>query len=205
MPTHKYKNQFIKFVRRECKRHNVEFNLINEEVIRDEDGTTYGGYFSHDPAELAVATKVLYKDLLSILAHEYCHMTQWIDKSPYFSGHKRFDSWDIVHRWLNGEDFKKTTVKKSINTVRDCELDCERRTIEIIKKHHLPINIEEYCQEASSYIYFHNFMKITRKWEYKRTPKVITSKMPTTLDGDYSKTPRKIMNLFKKHMHQVPV
>lgn len=203
MPNLKYKHPFVKFVRRECKRHKVKLTLIHEEKLYD-DNMTCGGYFTDDPAELAVATKVIHKDFLSLLAHEYSHMTQWINKSPYFVGYKRFDKWDILDRWINGEDFKKNTVKRSINMVRDCELDCERRTVEVIKEHNLPIDIEEYCQRASAYIYFHNFMRITRKWEYKLIPSDIpgiVNKMPTTLDGDYSKTPRKIMNLFKKYMH----
>jgi len=206
MPKPKYNHPFIKFVRHECRRYKVKFMLQHENEIKnqDEGALSCGGYFTDTPAELAVATRISYTDFLSTLVHEYSHMTQWIDNSPYYIGHRGFDSWDIIERWINGEEFKKNTVKRCINIVRNCELDCDRRAIKIIKKHRVSININTYCQKSSAYIYFHNFMKITRKWEYKDIPSnkhQIINKMPTNLNGDYSRTPRKIMELFKKYMH----
>jgi len=206
MPKPKYNHPFIKFVRHECRRYKVKFMLQHENEIKnqDEGALSCGGYFTDTPAELAVATRISYTDFLSTLVHEYSHMTQWIDNSPYYIGHRGFDSWDIIERWINGEDFTRSTIRKSINIVRDCELDCDRRAVELIKKFRIPINIDRYCRKSSAYIYFHNFMKITRRWEYKEMPSnkyQIINKMPTNLNGDYSRTPRKIMALFKKYMH----
>lgn len=201
----KYNHPFIKFVRQECKRYGVKFILLQDKYIKANDyDDSCGGYFTEEPPELAVATRVWYTDFLSTLVHEYSHMLQWVEESPFRSGYRGLDSWDIVERWINGETFKKTTVKKCIDSVRDCELDCDRRAVEIIKKHKLPINVGKYCQKASSYAYLHNYIKLSRQWEYDDYPdkneRHILKLMPTNLDSNYSRTPRKIMNAFKKYM-----
>ena len=206
MPKPKYNHPFIKFVRHECRRYGVKFMLRRVDGLKgEEEEHSCGGYFNDDPPELAVATRILYTDFLSSLVHEYCHMIQWAEKSPYFiHGYRGLDSWDIMERWIDGEDFKKTTVKKCIDNVRDCELVCERRAVKILKEFKIPINTETYCQRAGAYIYFHNFIKLSRRWEYKSVPTHvdgIVNAMPPNLDGDYSSTPRKIMKLFRKHMH----
>ena len=195
----KHNHPFIKFVRRECKRHGVKFVLQHTSEI-SEDEFPCGGYFSEEPPELVVATRVLYPYFLSTLVHEYSHMLQWLDKD---SVTYHVDYWDIFNRWLSGENFKKSTIKRCIRIIRDCEVDCDRRAVELIKKHKLPINIEKYEQRAGAYAYFYNYIRYTRKWEYNNdTEKLIriSEKLPPKLDGDYSKTPRKVMRLFKKHM-----
>jgi len=202
MPKPKYNHPFIKFVRHECKRYGVKFILQRTAEASGESQCC--GYFIDEPPTLEVATRILYTDFLSTLVHEYSHMMQWIDESPYFhKNYRGLDAWDITDRWIDGEDFKRKTVIKCIDTVRDCELDCERRAIETIKTHRLPIRIDKYCQKASAYMYFHNFMKISRQWDYKNywdKMEYIAYKMPTDLSGDYSRTPRKVMRLFKKHL-----
>lgn len=200
----KHNHSFIKFVRRECKRYGVKLTLKHvKRLPQGNEGETCGGYFIEDPLEIAVATKILYVDFLSILVHEYAHVTQWIDKSPFCVGYRNYDSWDIMDRWIGGEEFTRTTVHKSIDAVRDCELDCDRRAVMLIKKHKIPVNIERYCQKASAYMYLHNFIKKSRKWEYKKMPSqisAITNKMPTNLDGDYIVTPHAVTQLFKKYL-----
>jgi len=170
-----------------------------------DDGDSCFGYFRDYPLELVVATRCLYSDFLSTLVHEYSHLEQWAEGSRFFSGGRvNFDySWTIVERWLDGEKFTNRTIKKAIDIVRACELDCERRSIINIKKHNIPVNIENYCRRASSYIYFYNFVKKTKMWETKDDPSdfpAILKQMPTNLDGNYTRTPRKIMKLYIKHL-----
>lgn len=199
-----YQHPFVKHVKKECKRYGCKVKLIHNPIIVDEDKNSFSGYFLDVPLELVVATRCHFTYFLSTLVHEFSHFEQWKEKSPYFiNGKRHIDSWDITNRWIAGEDFTRRTIKKCINEVRNCELDCERRAVENIKKFNLPINIKSYCKKASAYIHFHNFMKRKRIWESKKNPTEIpkiVDMMPDNLDGDYSKTPRKIMRLYDKYL-----
>lgn len=203
-----YRHPFVKHVRHQCKRYGCKLKLIYKELLEEEDGSTCEGYFSDDPLELVVATRCLYTDFISTLVHEYSHFEQWIEESKYFAGGKYFSGGkynyhSILERWIGGENFTKKTIERTIDVVRNCELDCERRSVENIKKYNLPINIEKYCKNASAYIYFYNFIKKTRVWETKHKPsdcKKIIDIMPTDLSGNFSRTPRNIMKLYIKHL-----
>jgi len=199
-----YSHPFVKYVRHECRRYGCKLKLIYKSELVDDDNSIYSGHFLDDPLELVVATRVLYTTFLSTLVHEYSHMEQWRDKSKYYvQGYRGWDSWDIMNRWLQGHEFKRTTINRSINVIRNCEVDCERRAIKNIKKFNIPVNIKSYCQKANVYIYFHNYIKKTRVWDCKKEPNdcpQILKAMPDNLDGDYSKMPRKIMRLYKKYV-----
>jgi len=199
-----YSHPFIKHVRHQCKRYNCKFKLVYKARLDDlGENETCDGYFTEDPLELVVATRTYYTDFLSILVHEYSHFEQWIEGSDYSTSSYKVNHWDILNRWLQGENFTKRTVRRAIDVIRNYELDCERRSVENIKKYNLPINIPNYCKKASAYIYFHNFMKKRRLWEVEKGPcsfKSIIKEMPDTLTGNYSKTPRHIMKLYTKHL-----
>ena len=202
----KYTHPFIKHIRHECKRYGMKFILVHQDGFKcDDEDTSCGGYFSSDPLELGVATMVNYKDFLSGLVHEFSHFEQWRDESPYFlKEYKGMDAGNVLFHWLQGKEYKKETINTCIDIIRDCELDCDRRAVENIRKFKLPLGIKEYCKKSSGYIYFHNFVKISRNWEYKNYPSCIPqiyNKMPDNLDGDYSTTPRRIMKLFKTYLN----
>jgi len=201
-----YTHPFVKHVKQQCKRYGCKFSLTyKSNVICDDDDESCFGYFRDEPLELVVATRCLYTEFLSTLVHEYSHFEQWTEGSKFFSGGRvNFDySWTIVQRWMDGEKFTNQTVKKAMDVVRACELDCERRSVENIKKYKIPVNVKNYCKRASSYIYFYNFVKKYKIWDTKHNPAdfpVIIKEMPDNLNGDYTKTPRKIMKLYVKHL-----
>lgn len=208
----KYKHPFTSFVKKECKKYGCKVIFIDSKTLSyeqniDQDSNTSGlityvGYFKEDPLEITIASKVPYIDFLSTLVHEFSHFQQWVDDYTYWKDNKR-DPGDILDRWLMGEDFKKITIKRCIDKIRDCELDCERRTIENIKKFNLPINIEDYCREASYILYHYNFLLYARGKKQRTTNKNIDSlmkMMPDNLDNDYKKIPRKIMTAYKRKL-----
>ena len=49
-------------------------------------------------------------------------------------------------------------------TVQEMELDCERKSVEMIKKFDLPIDIEEYTSIANIYIFYYTYAKKNRCW-----------------------------------------
>ena len=199
----KFKHPFVKYVKQECKRIGCKLIFRKSHEFKDEDGSCTG-YFIDDPLELGVATKGKYHDFLETLVHEFSHLEQWRENSPfYIAGYRGLDSWTVLSKWLSGQEYKRKTVKKCLDIIRDCELDCDRKAVVNIKKFNIPIDVKAYSKKQSAYAYFHNFMKKSRKWEYKEyatgVPQIV-KKMPDNLDGDYSKTPRRIMRLFDRHM-----
>lgn len=199
-----YSHPFVNHVKQECKRYGCKFKLIYKGDVRtSEDKDKLAGFFRDDPLELVVATRVMYTDFLSTLVHEFSHFEQWIDDPKSFAPLKKYDYRDIFYHWLYGREYSKRTIAKSIDYIRDLEVDCERRAVRNIARFKLPINIPRYCRNASAYIHFHNFVKRKRVWHTKNSPwdfKGILKLMPDNMDGDYTKTPRNIMRLYDKHL-----
>ena len=130
--------------------------------------------------------------------HEYCHMTQWLDGIPLWKEAEEALSgmWD----WLSGEEIEN--VEKSIDIARDLELDNEKRTVEMIKKWKLPIDVNEYIRKANAYVLFYNYLKKTRKWsEPTNSPyinKNIVEAMSDKFDMDYEKLSPELFELYKR-------
>jgi hypothetical protein len=170
------------------------------------------GYWDHDTMVLAAAMKQPEDNFIRLLAHEYGHFRQWKEKrEPYWitfghpkakeCGEKSLE--DVFFKWLeNRRELDKETIKFSCDVSRDLELDCERVTVELIKKYNLPIDLEDYCRRANAYVYFYNILPETRKWyvigkEPYNIPEILEL-MPTNLDGDYTTTPEEVAELMKK-------
>lgn len=196
---------FFKHVKRECRRYKIKLVLSQSDAFID-DGQSYGGYFDHVSKELGVThfnTEYLF---IPILVHEFSHMEQWIDKDPCYTKHLigGYESSTIMSEWLNGREYDYKTVKKAIDILRDCELDCERRVIKNIEKYKLDINVKKYCKEANAYILFYNYIIRKRRWEYKESPSSIIEildEMPDNLFSlNYTKLLPEHRKLFDNHL-----
>lgn len=135
--------------------------------------------------------------VISTLVHEYCHMRQWIDKAPEYTNiniRGGNNSILIMNNWIEGTEYKKYTINTAMSRNRDCELDCERRTVEAIKEFKLHIDINNYIQVANSYILAYNYVKRVRTWNFIGSvyDKEIVSEMPTDLYSlNYNRLPNK--------------
>ena len=141
----KYSHKFFKHVKHECRRYNVKFILINKNEIKL-DNLTCDAYFSVNPLELVLATRLLNSEFFSNLVHEFSHLEQWRDDSPYYINYNGMDTWTIINKWVQGYNYTKKTIKGAFNIYIDGEIDCERRAIENIKKFNIPLNIKHYCK-----------------------------------------------------------
>lgn len=183
---------FISFVRKECKYFGVKVYLTKGKDIRIEQGKCRG-FFDDELRQMKVA---MGNDLwLETMAHEYCHMTQWAEKSPTWVAsfeHKSYVAWQ---RHING---KAVDIDFHFDIIRDLELDNEKRTVSLIKKLNLPIDVRHYTKMANSYIMFYNFMKTTGRWCNKAPyqSKAILDAMPDKFSLDYSKMSKKLQNLY---------
>lgn len=154
--------RFLKHVKRVCEEHNITLDLRRAKKLTLSAEIKCSGYFCESTRVLAVAMK--HEDALGILAHEFCHLTQWLD---HLDG--KFRLWKPasfglgkVDTWLAGEPV--TNIKRAITYSRNLELDNEKRTVAMIQKWDLPVDIDDYIRKANAYILFYNWLHETRKW-----------------------------------------
>ncbi len=108
------------------------------------------------------------------------------------------ESHDKLYRWLNGE--KVRNIQKAIALCRDLELDNERRSVKLIKKFNLNVDIDLYIKKANAYIQFYNYLMVSRKWckpnnsPYKN--RRLLRVMPAKFNMDYKKLSKKVLRIF---------
>lgn len=128
------------------------------------DGNKVSGYFSDSDNEIVVNYEPGWEETL---VHEINHYFQFIEKSKYWTNLEYLGSncISLMWEWINGDiELTKSELNIVFSRVRDLEHDCEKRTVRMIKKYKLSIDIEKYICEANIYILFYNLAKSNRKW-----------------------------------------
>ncbi len=194
-------SNFIEFVKSECAKHGVKFKPYKRKYIKLTDSIKCGGYFS-DGADDSIKVPTLAfaqgsPDYLELLVHEYCHMTQWLDKIPLWDESE--DSMNKIDQWLSGK--RVHNIQKHLASSRDLELDNEIRSVKMIKKWKLPIDIATYTKKANAYVIFYNYMKYSRKWSspgnspYKN--QIIIGAMSKKFDMEYETISPELVQLYR--------
>ncbi len=148
---------FINHVKGHCKEVGIKCDIRPVKYLRLSGNIRCSGYFCEETMKLVVAGKS--KDWLGILVHEYAHLTQWQDKSTNIW---KTGSIGVTHLddWLGGKKIR--SIKKAIEWSRDLELDNEKRSVKLIKKWKLPIDLNDYIKKANAYVQFYNYMTINK-------------------------------------------
>lgn len=156
---------FVSLVRQRCREHEVAFELRAGRRCDSGDGIRCRGFFESDTRRLVVAAGGPWQQWLPVLAHEYGHMTQWLADA------KRW--WDaedeLFIAWLGGRRLSDERRWRAFRAARDVELDCERRTLRIAARNHLPIDPAAYARSANAYVAFYRVAHDYRRW-YVRGP-----------------------------------
>ena len=182
---------FIEDLKIYTKENNIKLILSPEKGVQfSEGGILCNGYFDDITSTLACALGKDVSQWLVILLHESCHMDQWVEKVPEWTENVGMDN---IEKWLNGDDsVNMNNIDNEIRTSIIVEVDCEKRTVEKIKKYGLDsiINIDEYIQKSNAYVLFYLWMRKNRKWytigkEPYNIPDVVDI-MPKTFDIDYT-------------------
>lgn len=185
---------FVEFVKLECKKYGVKCDLRNTKYVKLSSSIKCSGYFSDDPPTLVCSMNR--PDWIEILAHEFSHLTQWVDQIDLWK--QSMESMPLVDAWLEGEDVHD--IERHIQVCRDLELDNEKRSVKVIKKFGLDVDLDNYIKKANAYVYFYTRLLTTRKWATpKNSPynnKNIISVMPNKFKTDYSVVPKKIEEVF---------
>lgn len=185
---------FIDHVKKECKKYGVVCSLRNTRYVIISKGVLASGYF--DETTPILVCSMNRKDAIEILVHEYCHLTQWVEQIPIWKECEK--SLPKFFGWLQGD--KVRNVKKHMENCRELELDNEKRSVSIIKKFNLDIDISKYIKKANAYVYFYTYMLTIRRWcKKKNSPYsnvALIESMPNYFVKDYSIIPKKIERVF---------
>lgn len=199
--TDKHLGQFVKHVKAVAKRHGVEVHLISKRAITTNEGLLVNGYFQSEstPGELVVAVGRPEKEWALALAHEYCHMQQWIQQSKMWLStlsKQGIDYASVIDTWLSGLcELSEKQKTKVFNTTINMELECEQMAVQLIKKHpaFAGTSVSEYIQKSNAYLNFYHHVARSRQWYTAgRAPYQIPEiwqKMPTKFQKDYTTFP----------------
>lgn len=194
----KNNTRFIKYVKEQCEIHGVKCDLQQHKYLDLSGDIKCGGYFDGENKELAAAMK--HKDAMSLLVHEYGHMTQWLENIDIWKRCMDDDSHNIVDEWLSGKYFED--INYHIDNCKYLELDNEKRAVKLIKKFDLEIDVDDYIRKSNAYIQFYNYLKLSRKWSMpKNSPYMnerIKANCPKTFSMDYSKISKKLEKIFRE-------
>jgi hypothetical protein len=136
-------------------------------------GIECNGYF--DPTgptgvELAIAINGPRENWEKVMVHEYNHMMQWHEdcqawKDCYFDEARAVDCCNLLDWWLEGYiDLDNKKLRRVTMACLGVELDCEKRTVEMIERLRLDIDVEDYIQKANAYVLFYHFVARKREW-----------------------------------------
>ena len=151
--------KFIAHVKEVCKLHNIYCDLRPTKTVRYSPGIRCSGWFDSVGRKLVVAMND--PGSLGVLAHEYCHLTQWLDEHPLWD--QAGESLWIIDEWL-ADKSDTEDIGYHLGIARDLELDNEKRTAVIIEHWGLSIDLDDYIQKANAYVLFYNYMFYIRRW-----------------------------------------
>jgi hypothetical protein len=197
---------FIKSVKRKAVKYGVKLKFGVGKLVyaddNDKDGSS--GYFWGDTQtpELSVAVGLPIEKWMICLIHESCHMDQHYGKNKSLN-----EIWDKscvdFFEWLAGRrQFNNQQLDNIVKNVIDLELDCEKRSVEKIKKWGLPLDEIMYIQKANTYLYGYLYVRETKKWynDLYNNDKVWVVAPKELFDIDhYSSIPPKMRVAFNKH------
>ena len=198
--------KFLDYVHSSLRKHKIKLILSLETTTIGKNQIS--GYFSDEDRELLVCIDD--PDWIETLVHEFCHFLQYKEQDPVYTSLDQGDSnyvsevWD----WLDHKHEFVSTKRKNeaFRKMIAMELDCERRSVEMIKRFKLPVNLEDYTYIAFVYVHYYNFCKKYRTWFSDGSSVAdiveishLEDKYKISLDVDFSKLPPEFEEIFKKY------
>lgn len=168
--------------------------LINRKSVSC-SGIPTGGYCTGSGISVAVKHNYWFETFV----HEYCHFLQEQDENynPDETGWEEYDEWLLGKKELAEKQLAKYT-----KDIRDCEVDCEKRVVQLIKKYRLPIKEKLYIQEANTYALFYTLATKYRMWYDKGEspcgiPELV-GLMPTEFKKSWNRVPREFERIVRE-------
>ena len=192
---------FIKDIISIAKKNKIKIVSKNTEFVYsgENDSVPSAGYFSSDPLELVISLKASIENTMSLLIHESCHMDQYLNNRVTWE--KSLTSYSIFYNWIAGDNtYDEHEIQTAADDAIDLELDCERRSVEKIKKYNLPLDIATYKRRANAYLYAISYFSTTRKYHPKIYAKAdVWTKAPINFKKNYQKIPVKLLKSYQNY------
>jgi len=157
---HRKAKKFVELVKKELKEYNMKLVFGRGEMVNGYK-CRCSGYF--DEEKVVVASKN--RHWLSVLVHEYSHFLQWKKRDEEYEDMfiNGKDCNGIIDDWLDGEEYRPSTIEKAFIKVRRMEKTCDMIALSLIRKYKLPINEEYFTRHANCHVYYYHMMERTRK------------------------------------------
>lgn len=190
--------RFFDFLYKTLKRYKCVLKISSSDVFIDNN--MVDGYFSWDSKEIMICIESI--NWLSTLVHEFCHLL--IYKScTRKENNLRNKALGNMFDWVSHDiELDEKEIIRSVNIVKHMELECERKTVEIIKEYSLPIDIVQYTKEANAYVLFHDFVKLNRQWTtstYIANMTKVLECMSSEFDMDYANISYPLLELYSEY------
>lgn len=167
---------------------------LRDSILIKTDGGACSGFFDAQGKSLEVATKRFKSVWFPVFVHEYCHFRQWRDNCKIWRDSDKMGDEINLWEWLDHDKEYSAKELQSVKKItQKLEQDCDKRAVEQIKEHHLPIDIDSYIRGSNAYVLFYNICVEDRKW-YKYPPyanRSVKEMMPRKFisESEYGKTP----------------
>lgn len=183
---------FLSEIRKELEDSGYSLELIDSETVSVPNTSgSCSGFFDDNLKLIRVATRLPLDIWTGVLVHEFCHFRQIKESSPCTVGYvingRAAD--EYIDAWFDKrEEFSASELSHFFELVKALELDCERRSVELIEKYDLPIDVAYYIQMSNAYILSHNLMLKKREFvkQISKVPEV--RNLPSLFLDDYSTT-----------------
>lgn len=192
---------------RNMSKYDVNIVLKKSKTIRivEENITVSGGYwadYNEKNITFACTTGHPFEKWSQTFAHEYCHFLQWLDKGEVWKDFRKIKNEDL-DKIFHNKPIKEETLDNVLRWSKNIELDCEKRTVKLLKKYKVDVDIKRYIQKANVYIHFYNYAKRYRQWyPANKNPFLIESLIvsaPDNFNGNYDEMPPEMLKEYEKH------
>lgn len=152
--------KFFEIAMSDLKQNNIKLKWY----ARNIDSERTVGYFDENNMELAILKDRFW---LETFVHEYAHFLQWKYDKLSFGAYSNcsYDPSRVIENYVNRRVGYNRKVRHAFNLVRSNEAECDRLAASLIKKHKLPIDLDQYRQKANHQIVFYHCVEQKRKWE----------------------------------------
>ncbi len=199
--------KFVNHVKFMCKSNNVKFIKTKYNRIKISNNEYVSGYFQEGNRQSVLVVAGKNKRWLETLVHEYSHLLQSINMTKEWTKSKTKsgkDAWYIMNDHLMGKSINQKDINEAYKIVIQCEKECDKQAVKIIRQFNLPINTKVYIKKSNAYHYYHHFLKETGNSKYVKPlyeNKKLISLCPSTFRCQSEKfCPKKIFKEIKNHI-----
>lgn len=168
---------FTRFILRDAAASGVAVTVSPRQAIAypNAQQLTCTGYFVGNPgqpAALGVAVGGAWEEAFPVLVHEYAHLTQWREGAKAWRDvfdEEGVEAADRIDAWLAGKDSPPALLAETFRAARAVEMDAERRVLQMVAAHGLPIQPAEYACRANAYVLYYHHVQATRHWREEAT------------------------------------